>query len=207
MQPQLARAALEEHAGRLHRQRRHRIRLRARRIERAGAGETRHADLPLDLGVVRLEIGVGDRPVGEAGAGDRAEHAALDEVDLVKAPEVRRVVQARAADAASVPEGRLELLQLGFLRPASSRNVCGFLTASLVMPPRYQSFSSSCLKVAQREPRSLLQQHDRESCLRQLPRNHAARRAGADDDEVDGLGVPIRLRAHFAFTGSMTKPG
>ena len=49
MQAQLARAALEQDAGRLHRQRRHRIRLGARRIERAGAGQTRHADLPLDL--------------------------------------------------------------------------------------------------------------------------------------------------------------
>ena len=65
------------------------------------------------------------------------------------------------------------------------------------MPPRYQSFSSSCLKSRRREPRPLLQHHDRESGLRQLPRNDAARRAGADDDEVDGVGVPIRLRAHL----------
>ena len=115
MQAQLARAAFEEHAGRLHRQRRHRIGLGARRIEGAGAGEARHADLPLDLGVVGLEIGVGDRPVSEAGAGNRAEHAALDEVDLVEAPVVGRVVQACATDRASVPESRLELLQLRLL--------------------------------------------------------------------------------------------
>ena len=94
MQAQLARAAFEKHARRLHRQRRHRIGLRARRIEGARAGEARHADLPFDLGVIRLEIGVGDRPVSEAGAGNRAEHAALDEVNLVKAPEVGGVVQA-----------------------------------------------------------------------------------------------------------------
>ena len=34
------------------------------------------------------------------------------EIDLVKTPEVRRVVEAGAADGASVPESRLELLQL-----------------------------------------------------------------------------------------------
>src|SRR6478736_6480913 len=79
VQAELARAALEEDARRLHRQWRHRIRLGARRIEGTRAGEARHTDLPFDLGVVRLEIGVGDRPVSEAGAGNRAEHAALDE--------------------------------------------------------------------------------------------------------------------------------
>ena len=44
MQAQLARAALEQHAGGLHRQRRHRIRLAARRIERARA---RQPDTPI----------------------------------------------------------------------------------------------------------------------------------------------------------------
>ena len=75
------------------------------------------------------------------------------------------------------------------------------------MPPRYQSFSSSCPKLAQRQPRPLLQHHDREPCLRQFARDDSACRAGADDDEVDGFGVSIRLRPHLMVTGSMTKPG
>ena len=122
------------------------VRLRARRIERAGSSQSRDADLPLDLGVVRLEIGVRDRPVGEPRAWDRAEHAALVEVDFVEAPEVRRVVQARAADATSVHHrAGLNFCSSAFLSGAS-RNVCGFFTTSFVMPPRYQSFNSSCLK-------------------------------------------------------------
>src|SRR5262249_53687029 len=66
--------------------------------------------------VIRLEIGVGDRPVRDAGAGNCPEQAALDEVDLAEAPEVCRVVQASAADAAPVPQGGLEFLQFALLQ-------------------------------------------------------------------------------------------
>ena len=125
MQPQLARAALEQHARRLHRQRRHRVRLAARRVERARAGEARHADLPLDLGVVRLELGVADRPVRKGGAGDRADAAAFVEVDLVQAPVVRGEVRGAAADVGRVPGGR-EVLRRASRPPlADWRNVCG----------------------------------------------------------------------------------
>src|SRR5690606_14305214 len=95
---------LEQHAGRLHGQRRHRVGPRAGRVERAGrAGD---ADLPVDLRVVRLQLRVGDGPVGEAGALDRAEPAALDEVDLVEAPVVRREVDAAATLAATEEQWR-----------------------------------------------------------------------------------------------------
>ena len=71
MQAERPRAAFQQHAGRFHRQRRHRIRPRARRIERSRLA--RDAELPFGLRVVRLELVVGDRPVGEAGAGHAAE--------------------------------------------------------------------------------------------------------------------------------------
>ncbi len=66
MQPELAGAALEQHAGGLHRQRRHGIGLGARRIERARIGESRHSHVPFHLGVVGLEFLIADRPIGES---------------------------------------------------------------------------------------------------------------------------------------------
>jgi len=84
MVTELAAGALEDDAVSLHRQRRHGIRFRARRIERARAGETGDADFPLDLSVIRFEIGVGDGPIGEAGAGNIADLAVFLEIDFVK---------------------------------------------------------------------------------------------------------------------------
>ncbi len=119
MQPQLSCTALEQHARRFHRQRRHGIGLGARRIERTRIGKPRHPDLPLHLGVVRLELLVGNRPVSEPGAGDGAQETSLFEVDLVKAPEVRRVVDAAAADQARI-QRRLRTLW-GFRSDAGIR--------------------------------------------------------------------------------------
>ena len=64
MEAQLARAPLEQHARRLHRQRGQRIGPRARRVERPR--RPGNAQLPVGLRVVGLEVGIGDRPVGEA---------------------------------------------------------------------------------------------------------------------------------------------
>src|SRR5260370_885502 len=62
MPPQLPPGAFENHALALHRQRRHRIGLRSRRIERAGAGPSGDAHLPFHFRVARFEIRVGHRP-------------------------------------------------------------------------------------------------------------------------------------------------
>ena len=206
MQAQLARAPFQEHAGGLHRERRHRIRARARRIERIDTSQARHADLPLDLGVVRLEIGVRDRPVIEASAGNGAEHAALDEIDLVKAPVVRRVVEARPAHCPSVPEGWLEFLELSLLR--------GSITKCLRVPDRIVGDAAQVpvlelivLDGPGKYAWPLFQQHHRESRPRQLARNDSASRAGTDDDEVDGFRVPIPGCAHCAFAGATPNPG
>src|SRR6185436_11582429 len=99
MPSELARAALEEHAGRLHRHRRQRKRRRAPRLPRIGRTVSGYAEDLFCARVVGLEVVVGDRPVCEAGAGDRADRAALDEVDGAEAPEVGGEVNGAAAHA------------------------------------------------------------------------------------------------------------
>ncbi len=106
MQSELAGSALEQHAGGFDRQRRHGIGLAARRIEGARVGEARHAHFPLHLGVVRLEFLIADRPIGECRSRDAADHAALVEVDFVKAPEIGGVMSAAAAHQSRI--GRRE---------------------------------------------------------------------------------------------------
>src|SRR5215469_15114250 len=85
--------------------RRHGVWPRTRRVERARRAG--HPYLPIHLRVVRLEILIRDWPIGEASAGQGALHARFLEIDLAKSPEVRREMDARAADAACVDERRL----------------------------------------------------------------------------------------------------
>jgi hypothetical protein len=112
MPAKLARGALKDHATRFHGQGRHRIGLGARGIKRTGTGLAGHANLPFDLGVVRLEVGVGDGPIGQRGTGDGTYLAALDEIDFVEAPEIRGEMYTRAADEAAVDK---RALWLGFV--------------------------------------------------------------------------------------------
>src|SRR5256885_14676611 len=105
----LAGGAFEDHAGGFYGQRRHGIGLRTRGIKRAGASEAGDADFPFHLGVIGLEIGIGDGPIAEVRSGDRAYFAALDEIDFVKAPEIRGEMDAGAADATSVNQSALRL--------------------------------------------------------------------------------------------------
>ncbi len=99
---ELAATTFEDDAVSLHRKRWHRIGLGARRVERAGAREARDANFPLNLGVVRLEVGVADRPVGKVGAWNVANLAVFLEIDFVEAPEVGGEVDAAAADATAI---------------------------------------------------------------------------------------------------------
>ena len=195
MPAHLARAALEQHARRFHRQRRHRVRLAAPRVERAGARQPGHADFPLDLGVVGLEFVVRDRPVGERRARDCAEAAALVEVDLVQAPEVRGEVHGTAADVRRVPRGRklrdaLRLLRRGL---AERLRVRVELVGERAVEPVVQFVVA---EVRGREARTLLEHQHLEPGLRQLACHHSARGPRSHHDEVDGV-VRLELaRAH-----------
>src|ERR1700732_4247893 len=102
MPAKLPSRALENYAGGFYGKWRHRIRLGARRIKRAGAGESGNADFPFHFGVVRLEVGVSDGPVAQIGAGNGANLAALDEIDFVEAPEICGEMHAGAADAGAI---------------------------------------------------------------------------------------------------------
>ena len=88
MPSQLACTPFQQDSGRLNGQRRQRIRLRARRVEGIGSRQTGNSHFPLRLGVVRFEVGIGDRPIGQTRAFDRSPAAALGKVDLVKTPVV-----------------------------------------------------------------------------------------------------------------------
>src|SRR6267143_3064546 len=96
--------ALENDARRFHRKRRHGIRLRTWRIERAGPGEARYTNFPFHLRVIWLEVGVCNWPIGEAGPGNGADLAALDKIDFVEAPVIGGEVYAGAAHAAAVSD-------------------------------------------------------------------------------------------------------
>src|SRR5262249_40612236 len=110
------------------------------------------------------------------------------------------------ADAAPVPQRRLELLELGLLRFVVSkrlripdgvvRDAAEVPILQLVVP-----------EAPQRKPGALLHHHDGEAASRELAGDDPAGRAGTDDDEVDGVGVLEGLRRHFRGAASTTKPG
>src|SRR2546428_13355244 len=109
MPAELSRGALENHPGRLHRQRRHRVRFRSWRIKRTGARPAGNSDLPFHFRVVRFEVVISDRPIRQGRAGDGANLAALDEIDLVESPEIRGKMYAGAADTPAINQCALRL--------------------------------------------------------------------------------------------------
>ena len=189
VQAQGARAALEQDARRFHRERRQGIGARARRVERPGlAGD---AQLPLGLGVVGLEVAVGDRPVFEARAGDRAEAAFLDEVDLAEAPVVGGEHDAPAAYEAVVEELYLpRLCRLG-LAPAEREPGRVDLEGALE-----QRLDLVVLELRRLDAGSLFEHDHREAGGRELLGDDPARRAGANHHEVHrAAGVEAGRRA------------
>src|SRR6056297_2524374 len=58
---------------------------------------TRDADFPIDLGVIGLEVLIGNGPVVETGAGNGAEQASLLEIDFAETPVVGGEMNAAAA--------------------------------------------------------------------------------------------------------------
>ena len=165
------RSALQEHAGRFHRQRRHGIGTRSRRIERTRLA--RHAQLPLRLRIVRLKFFVSDRPVGQPRALHRAEHARFVEIARAKAPEVAGEVSVAAADQPPVNE-RQRLLRL-VVRRCSKRLRLRHRVVAVMAP--LEGVELVVIKLALREPRTLFQDNDRESGRREFLGDNAAGRA------------------------------
>ncbi len=180
MPAELARRAFENDAARFHRQRRHRIRLRTRRIERAGAGETGNADFPFHFRVIRLEVGVSDRPVGERGARNRSNFAALDKINFMEAPVVRGEMDAGPADHPAVD---VRAMSLGFVlrRLAESSGLKLRMIGELV-PVHYFDFVVGEIRF--RQVRSLLENHHAKAVRRKLLGKHTAGRAGSNNDEI-----------------------
>src|SRR5262249_45892813 len=104
MQAELAGTPFQQHSRRLHRQRWHRIWPGSRRLPRMGAREPGYADLPFDLGIVRLQLRIPDRPIREPCAGDTAEPAMLLEIDLPESPVIGSEMRAAATDRARIPQ-------------------------------------------------------------------------------------------------------
>src|SRR5258708_4802620 len=99
--------ALENHSAGFYRERGVGIGLRARGIERARASEAGNADFPIHLGVVRLKIRIGDRPICESSTSDWTALAAFDEIDLMETPIVGSEMHGAAANAAAIHHHRL----------------------------------------------------------------------------------------------------
>ncbi len=206
MQAELASAALEQDAGRLHRQRRHRIGLAAPRIERARAGQTRDAHFPLHLGVIGFQFGIGDGPVHQARPRDGPQPAALDEVDLVQTPEVGVEMRAAAPNDTRIgqrvsPRGAFGLLVWG--TPERLR-IGGRVVGD---PGEVAVLQLVVLEIAGRHARALLHDDDAVSGAGEFPRHDAAGRAGADDDEIDRLAWQVCLAVHVHRSGSLRRCG
>jgi hypothetical protein len=176
-------------------------------VERARAREARNADVPLDLRVIGFEFRVVDRPVGEAGARDRAEQAAFPEVHLVEAPEVGGEVVAAAADHARVPQRREVLHALRRLVGRAAERLRARLRAveQRVVEPVVEFVVT---EVGCGEAGALLHDDDVEPGAGEFARHHAARGARSHHDEIDRLARLVLAHAHdcgaFAYG---TKPG
>src|SRR5947209_3746958 len=112
MQPELSRRALEQDARRFHWHGRQRVRFRARPLERVRSREARNPEIVLGFRIVRLEIGVADRPVGERSARNITEEAALVKIALMEAPVITGEVYRAAAYLSSVFNGLEHLRRL-----------------------------------------------------------------------------------------------
>src|SRR5580704_12320021 len=181
MPAEFARGAFENYTAGFHREWRHGISLRARRIERAGVGLARDADLPFNSGVVGLEVGVGYGPIGESGARDRTHFAALDEIDFVEAPEIRREMRARAADQAAVDQSAL---RFGFVLGRFSKS-CWLKLRMIRQKILVEDFYFVVNKIFLGEVRALFENDHVEAVAGQFLGEDAAGGTGADDDEID----------------------
>ena len=168
-----------------------------RRIDRAldVAGLARHADLELDLVVVRLELLETERPVLDRRSLRYARRAVASrrladhlEVPRIQPPALRPVVQRRAADGVHHRVNRLPRQR----RRGSIRPVCRDLSVGLLhrlRPPAEVVAQLVWREVVHPEPRTGLEADDVEPRLRERQRGDTTRGAETDDDHVSGLEV------------------
>ena len=175
MQAEPERRFLEDRARRLDRHRRHREGFGARRVE--GPRRAGDANLPVDPRVVGLEFGVVDRPVGEVGAADRAEHAALVEVDFAKAPVVAAEVHAAAADGLRVFRRLAEPRHLGRFRLVVAESLPRGLRRAAEQFAFEKDVDLVVGEIAGLPERALFEHHDAHAFCRKLACKDAARRA------------------------------
>ena len=203
MPAQLPCRSFENHAGRFHRQRWHRIRLRPWRIKRAGAGKAGNPYFPFHFGIVRLEVRVGDRPIHQSCAGNRADLAALDKIDFVKSPEIRREVHAGPADASPVNQRALRLCFF-VRRLAEGVRLKLRMIGELV---QCQNFDFVVVKIGFRQVRALLQHNDAKPVRRKFLSDDPAGCTGADDDKVHFVGSFVFGLVNGHFLSASFAPG
>src|SRR6202043_2794583 len=90
----------------------------------------RNAQIVLGLGVIGLQVGILDWPIGQRCPGNVAENTALLEIAFVKPPIVRGEVNAASAHLPSVHDG---LNRLGLFRFALA--ICDRLQLGIVGQP------------------------------------------------------------------------
>ena len=168
-----------------HRQRRARVATAARRFERVGAGLPGDAERPFELAIVGLELGVGDRPVGERGAGQVAGHGAQAEVVLGESRQ-----PALPMDRAAAHHLRHRAEQLD-----ARRLVGGGAHGARIeqrVGPEIVAVDIGELVAAEglaRPPRAALQRHHLDATLGQDLGRGRTRSAGTDDADLGPLGA------------------
>ncbi len=195
MPAQLARPSLENHSRRLHWQRRHGIRLRPWRIKRAGARKPGHSDLPFHFGVIRFEVRVSNRPIRKARARYRTDFAALNEIDLVKSPEIRRKVHARTADASAISQRSLGPAFL-VRRLAKRVRLQLRMIGELILR---KDLDFAVCEIRFRQIGALLQHHHAKPVRRKFLGQDSSGGAGANDHEIHFVGSLILRLVHSHF--------
>lgn len=170
-----------------------RVAATARTLPPVRPGESGRAELPLDLGVVRLELLVGDRPVHEARPVDLAEQRPHPEVvdrhpGHHPAP-VRRAASDHLRGRGEVRDDRL----LRLARPDRARLELRVLP-QVVAVEDLDLVTGGVLRF---QPRASLEAHHPQSRLGEHLGGRRAAGPDADDDDVGRLGLPLGLLDHL----------
>ena len=171
-----------------HRHRRTGIAAAAVAFELVGASLARHAERPLDLVVIRLKLGVGDRPVGQRRPRQVARDRADAEVVLGEARQPTLPVHRAAADHLRHRAEQLLARRVVFVRSHGAR-VKDRVGPQIVPVDVGELVAAKRLATA---PRPALQGDHAHAALGQHLGRRRPRRAGADDADLDVVRFPSR---------------